>query len=69
MPRKIRLWPNRKASSTVGRAITAEAPIHCAAVPCPSSRRMKASGSSLSANAAGARAPIAEEAKIMYRTV
>ena len=69
MPRKMRLWPNRKASRTVGRATTAETAIHCAAVPCPISRRMRASGSGLSAKLATGRAPIAAAATTRYRAV
>ena len=62
MPRKMRLWPNRKASSTVGSAITAAAAIHWAAVPCPIWRRIRARGSGLLAKVATGRAPIAAAA-------
>ena len=69
MPRKMRLCPNRKASSTVGKAITAAAAIHCAAVPCPSSRMISDSGSALSAKLATGRAPIAAAATSRYSAV
>ncbi|MNL51407.1 hypothetical protein D3C87_1745060 [compost metagenome] len=62
MPRKIRLWPNRKASSTVGRAMTAAAAIHWAATPCPRPRMIRARGSGLSAKEATGAAPIAAAA-------
>ncbi len=69
MPRNIRLWPNRKASRTVGRATTADTPIHFAAVPCPRSRRIRARGSGLAAKDATGRAPIAAAATTIYRAV
>ena len=69
MPRKMRLWPNRKASSTVGSAITAAAAIHWAAVPCPIWRRIRASGSGLLAKVATGRAPMAAAATTRYSAV
>ena len=59
MTKKMRLWPNRKARITVGRAITAAAPMAMATPPWPSPRRISASGSGLVANRAVGIAPIA----------
>ena len=49
MAKKIRLWPKKKARITVGSAMTAETPRNRAAHGWPSSRRISASGSGLSA--------------------
>ncbi|KAG1434450.1 hypothetical protein G6F56_014307 [Rhizopus delemar] len=50
--KKMRLWPYRKASSTVGRAMIAITPITIAAVGWPSWRMIRASGSALWPNTA-----------------
>jgi hypothetical protein len=48
----MRLWPYRKASSTVGSAMIAITPITIAAVGWPSWRMISASGSALWPNTA-----------------
>ena len=47
MTKKMRLWPYKKASRTVGSATTAAPATIFAAVPWPSSRMISASGAGL----------------------